>query len=110
MRARGLFSEQNAHAAQCDVIRKYGFQKFGEVLKETGAGVPYGAALMKVLGTSPLGLEVRVLTSLVVTGFFYLYPFYTAMLAAVALAMTVAAKSGQRTGSPRRTVPRTGHD
>jgi hypothetical protein len=72
------------------VIRKYGFQKFSEVLKETGVGVPYGAALMKVLGTSPFGLEVRVLTSLAVTGFFDLYPFYTAMLAAVALAITVA--------------------
>jgi hypothetical protein len=81
------------------VIRKYGFQQFGEVLKETGAGVPYGAALMNVLGISPLGLEVRVLISLVVTGIIDLYPFYTATLAAIALAMmVVAAKSGRRAG------------
>jgi hypothetical protein len=80
------------------VIRNYGFQKFSEILKETGAGVPYGAALMKVLGISPLGLEVRVVISLIVTGFFDLYLFYTAMLAAIALAMTVAAISAQRTG------------
>jgi hypothetical protein len=80
------------------VIRKYGFHKFREVLQETRAGVPYGTALKKVLDLSPLGLEVRVLTLLVVTGFFDLYLFYTTMLAAVILAMTVGAKSGRRTG------------
>ena len=80
------------------VIRNYGFQKFSEVLKETGAGVPYGAALMKVLDISPLGLEVRVLISLVVTAIFDLYLFYAVMLAAIALAMTVAAISARRMG------------
>ncbi len=92
------------------VIRKYGFQKFSEVLKDTGVGVPYSVALMKALGTSPLGLETQILTSLVVTGFFNLYPFYTAILAALALAMMVAAISGLRTGWGHRTVLRTGHD
>jgi hypothetical protein len=80
------------------IIRKYGFQKFGDILKETGAGVPYGAALLKVLGISPLGLEARVSRSLVVTGLFDLYAFYTALLGAIALAIAMAVKSSRRTG------------
>ncbi len=67
------------------LIRKYGFQKFSEVLKETGGGVPYGTAITQVLGTSPRRLELRIRTSLAATGLFDLYPLYTATLTALVI-------------------------
>jgi hypothetical protein len=73
------------------LVRTYGFSKVGEVLKEAGAGVPYGTALAQVLGISTLGLEARVLGSLAVTGFFDLYPRYTAALALLAVTLLITA-------------------
>ena len=80
-----------AYVAMDYLIRTYGFSKVGEVLKEAGAGVPYGTALSQVLGISTLGLETRVVGSLAVTGFFDLYPRYTAALAVVAAALLLGA-------------------
>lgn len=80
-----------AYVAMDYLIRTYGFRKVGEVLKEAGAGVPYGTALAQVLGISTLGLEARVLGSLAVTGFFDLYPRYTAALVVAAAALLIAA-------------------
>jgi hypothetical protein len=80
-----------AYVAMDYLVRTYGFSKVGEVLKEAGAGVPYGTALAQVLGISTLGLEARVLGSLAVTGFFDLYPRYTAALALLAVTLLITA-------------------